>query len=459
MARVHLARVAYSAVYGLLGKPPKKREIRPPLGLLTVASYFDNVKIFDGEVCYPNPLPIQELANCDILGFTVTTPEYIQVLRVVRQCRQINPNLTIMLGGAHCNFIDYDCKHLGIDFVFKGESEYSLPGSPSDKDWFTLLNDTVFCKHNICNNNAWDNIYKQPAWHLVDLNDYRYYDPQLGFLRMGAVETSRGCPYACSYCFRPHGDIVKYKPVDTVLDEIEALVKVYNAQLIGIFDDTFTAKKSRVLEICNGIHDRKIKCKFYCFTRANHVDIEVIKEMKRAGFDKMTMGVESGVQRILDMYGKKLTLDKIEKAYKILNDMNIETRASFIIGSPTETKEDIMQSIRFAKKIGLKRVGWNILTPYPGSKIYCQAKAGNGLKLLTEDFEEYKRWGTSVIETDTLSKTEIEDMQKEAIMRFWTQPYVIWYHIKQFVKGRKDYFYYRPLVQAIRERVKSWVSQ
>ena len=138
-----------------------------------------------------------------------------------------------------------------------------------------------------------------------------------------------------------------------------------------------------------------------------------------------------------------------------MRNMGYQTRGSFIIGFPYETHKTIRETINFSKELNLMRATCNIMTPYPGTIIYHDALLKKGIHFLEEerDWAAFKRWGNSTIRTDELGKEDLEYYQKLFLTEFYTQPKVLWYHALQLLKGNFSYYFYRPLVFAIKNRV------
>jgi anaerobic magnesium-protoporphyrin IX monomethyl ester cyclase len=297
-----------------------------------------------------------------------------------------------------------------------------------------------------------------PARHLVDYSKYQYAIPKKGLTRMDTIETARGCPFNCLFCFHLHGQKVRYRDPIKAVDELEWSYYNTGARLFVFYDETFSANKQRVFTICNEIIKRKLKVDLFCWTRADCLDYEVLKKMKEAGFNQITTGIESGNPEILKILNKGEGLEQFEKIYKWMDDLQMETRGSFIVGAPYETKETIRDSINFAKKLPLYRIGVNIMTPYPNSKVYEYCKQDNkGIHFVSRDWEDYKRWGNAVVRTDALSEKDLIEYQKLFLREFNGSWKVVWYHIKQLFKGNFSYFYYRPIIYAVTQRIKYMV--
>ena len=114
--------------------------------------------------------------------------------------------------------------------------------------------------------------------------------------------TSRGCPWACTFCGAETswGRGFRGNSVDYVLDALEARARRLPVKMIQIKDDTFTTNKKRVLELCRGIRERKLKFLWSCDTRVDVLNEELLYEMRLAGCQRLSLGVESGSQPILD---------------------------------------------------------------------------------------------------------------------------------------------------------------
>jgi radical SAM superfamily enzyme YgiQ (UPF0313 family) len=187
--------------------------------------------------------------------------------------------------------------------------------------------------------------------------------------------------------------------------------------------------------------------KFFAMTRANLISEETIQLMKRGGLVKVSLGVESGNQEILDREKKGTTLKQYEEAYKLFVKHNIETRGSFIFGHPGETHKTARETIEFAKKLKLFRAGFNVMTPYPGIDLLND----EGIEVINKDYSHYCRWGDSVVQTKELSPEDLKYYQRLATKEFYLSPKVLWYHLKQFLSGEHSWYYYRPIWFALKE--------
>ncbi len=462
--RVTLIRPAYtSVVYGfyrpLLSRghrdaTPKNREIKPPLGLMYLASALEaagvHVEIIDAE---SELLPAEDVvarvmaSKPDFVGITSTTPEFHIAMDILARVKAEAPEVVTMAGGAHVSAAPQQSleEHPALDYIVIGEGEESIRRIVLERPRERVLRSSAYCDLNQL---------APPARHLINYDHYQSPEPGMGLVKTDVLETSRGCPFRCAFCFHIHQKEVRFRDVESVIAEIEKSHRETGAVLFNFFDDTFTVNNKRAIAICDELIRLDLGCRFYCFTRADTLSRELLEKMHRAGFSKTTLGIESGNQSVLDRYRKGTKLEQYERAYRWMVDIGIETRGSFILGAPYETHQTVRDSINFARKLPLYKVGVNILTPYPGTELYDVAtQAGGGVRLLCQDWKEYRRWGTSVVETDELSAADMEYYQKKFLREFYGSWKVVFYHLKQFLGGNHSYYFYRPVIYATRDRL------
>lgn len=188
--------------------------------------------------------------------------------------------------------------------------------------------------------------------------------------------TSRGCPYRCQFCASTRFyQTVRWHPAEKVVEEIEHLMERYNVNLITFYDDLFAANRKRMRELGKLFKERGItgKVRFTLNGRANIVDQELCDLMKEMGVVSVNMGLESGCQKTLNYLKGGVTVEQNWNAVELLRKNRIFASGSFIIGCPYETKEDILETFRFFKKIPLSVTDVYILMPLPGTPVWQHA--------------------------------------------------------------------------------------
>jgi anaerobic magnesium-protoporphyrin IX monomethyl ester cyclase len=206
---------------------------------------------------------------------------------------------------------------------------------------------------------------------------------------VGHIITGRGCPFSCAYCGSPalwHRE-ARFRSVGNVIGELEYLKENFKTSNIHFADDTFTIKKDRAKEICQQIIDRSLNIKWLCDTRADCLDKELIELMKRAGCIRLKIGVESGSNRVLKAMRKGETREKIRQAVKWIKEAGVPFTAYFMTGFPTETNEDLRETIDFAREIDADYYSLSVLAPYYGTQVWKDLeKAG---KTIDKEHWEY----------------------------------------------------------------------
>ena len=475
-----LVRPYYSDVYSYYsGKSPiQKRQINPPLGLLSLAAVLEkasyNVQIIDAEA---DQLSIDEVVEMItqsapyVCGMSATTPEYYNAQKIFEKVKIKSPSITTVLGGAHASVLAEEIliHDPSIDFIVRKEGEITiveLMGAiKSQTADFSRIAGLSFrkAKGEIVLNpdrgviEDLDSI-PFPAHHLVDYSKYLYPMGRMGMQPIATILTSRGCPNRCIFCYHMFKKGIRFRSSGNVLAEIQLLVNKYGIRQFLFADDTFTLNMERAGEILDGIINEKLNISFKCMSRADSLNVEILKKMKRAGIERISIGVESGNQRILNLINKGTKLDQYRKVYAWMAKLGIETRGSFILGHPYETWETASDTIRFAKILNLFHAAFNIATPYPGTELFTMAVHKQGLCLVNDDWKDFRRWGQAGIRTEELSPQDLIFLQKLAMKSFFSQPKIIWYYCKQMVVHpfdlKKNYYYFRPFISAMVNLVK-----
>jgi len=200
-------------------------------------------------------------------------------------------------------------------------------------------------------------------------------------VKWGHILTSRGCPYECIFCSPvmrdSYGKKVRLRSVNSVIAEIKDLISD-GVNIITFCDDNFTTVRSHVESICKEIIKQDLDIKWIAHTRADNLDINLMKLMKKAGCLLLRIGVESASERIIKILKKTEYPEdwfrNIKEIFEQANAINLPTNALFIIGSPSETKEDLNKSIRMIRQLKTDIVMVHYFTPYPGSEYYQKNK-------------------------------------------------------------------------------------
>jgi radical SAM superfamily enzyme YgiQ (UPF0313 family) len=197
------------------------------------------------------------------------------------------------------------------------------------------------------------------------------------------VMTSRGCPFNCTFCgaettwgrgFRGHS-------VPYVLDMIEQALDQLPVRMLQIKDDTFTANRRRVFEICRGIRDRDLRMLWSCDTRVDVLSEELLRQMRLAGCERLSLGVESGSPTVLRRINKKITVDQILESTEMAKRVGIQVRYYMMLGNRGETAETFRESVAFVERARPHQALFSCLSIYPGTQDYHDAIAAGRIRV------------------------------------------------------------------------------
>ncbi|MEW6108230.1 MAG: radical SAM protein [Nitrospirota bacterium] len=413
--------------------------VLPPMGIAYIAGVLrDNghdVKIADFNVTDEKV----DFSNFDIVGISSDTSRYKSSLRLARDAKI--SGCTVVMGGPHVSYMDEEVLNTGLcDFVVRSEGEETmteLANSIAGGDYSSVKG--ISYKKDGALYRTEDRDFIQdldgllPARDLLDMKSYRHLE--MGKRKMTSVLTSRGCPFGCSFCCSTEFSGRKWRsrsPVK-IVDEIEDIVTNHGFNGIAFLDDNFTLDAKRVMEICDEILRRGIDIYWWCFSRADSLlrNEEMVRKMSEAGAKYVFIGFESMHQKTLDSYRKKTTDTMAKEVTGLLRKYGISIHGSFIIGNTDETREMMLDTIKYSKKINPEAVQFSILTPYPGTKLFENVKD----RITTYDWDLYDCLH-SVIMTDFLTQKELESMLKKAYLSFYLSPKKIAAGILSGIRGK-----------------------
>jgi anaerobic magnesium-protoporphyrin IX monomethyl ester cyclase len=316
-------------------------------------------------------------------------------------------------------------KHSFVDFVVKGEYEYSLLALARylKKDNSLLANvpGLIYkdAKGIIRNNRrvAVDDLdsLPWPARHFLPRDGYEDL-PDILPKPTAHMLASRGCPYNCMYCAWPQimYNSNKYRTRDPkdVAREMEYLVSICGFNSIYFDDDVFNIGKERILKMCYEIKRKKICIPWAMMGRADLSDREDLKAMRDAGLCSIKYGIESADQAIVNNCGKNLNLEKAKENIEIAKSLGLKIHLTFMFGLPGETKKTVKKTIDFALKINPNSLQFSIATPFPGSRYFeILDKRGD---ILSKNWQDYDGYSQAVIKTDDISGDNLRQTLKNA---------------------------------------------
>ncbi|MFA6636984.1 MAG: radical SAM protein [Candidatus Omnitrophota bacterium] len=373
----------------------------------------------------------------DIVGITFPTPAFKHVVKIAEDIKNIDGSIKIVVGGAHPTAFPLETTSIPyIDFTVFGEGEITftelvtaisegddhydgIPGIAYKQGGKVIVNEERELIEDI------DGI-PFPARDLFDLSSY-YAAPtkKVSNFSSTSIISSRGCPYDCIHCISKliWKKRVRYRSMESIIGEIKHCIDTYGIREFNFYDDTFTISRQRVMEFCDRICAEDLQIAWICFGRVNSIDMEMANAMKKAGCRKVSFGLESGAQEILDIMRKQSTLEMARKAVRAVNAAGMRVHASFMIGNIGETPETIRKTIDFAKSLDLDNATFFITAPFPGTGLYEIAKK-HGFVSSAENWERFApiTKAQPVLVQDKISGKDLIAWQKRAFLEFYLRP-------------------------------------
>lgn len=371
----------------------------------------------------------------DIIGITCVSQNYNYAKKYANFARK--KNIPVMIGGVHISMLPESLSEdMNVGCVGEGEEtiielfNLFLKENNFSADKLGKIKGLVFRENGkIIQTEKRERVMNMdnipyPARDLLDIKKHSY------------MFSSRGCPYRCVFCASSRfWDNVRFFSPEYVVGEIKELVENYGVQLISFFDDLFILDKKRLKDIVDVLKKQDFykKIKFTCSCRANLVDDETARLLKEMNVVSVGLGLESGNERVLaSLKGGSVTVQQNKKAIEIFKKHKIAVNASFVIGSPSETREEIIQTYNFIKEVSFDLVDIYVLTPYPGTSIWKYALE-RGLVSDNMDWERlnvnFERNKKAVILSEKLNKEEIYNIYKKfRRLRLFKNLKHIWHH-------------------------------
>lgn len=322
----------------------------------------------------------------EIALISVATVDFDPAQKIASIIKNKHNGLKIMVGGPHPTLMTEETASVQqFDHIFTHEAEVTLPRllgdlqniprvirgeMPLDLDVLPFVDRTLAP----AGETPWFSGLQKPYF---------------------SITASRGCLYKCTFCQPAEravfGDKVRKRSVDNILDELESLEKEYGMRSFMIHDDCFTQYYSWVEEFCEKKSKRGLTQPFVCQTRADIICSrpDLMQKLVDVGLTWVLIGFESGSDRVLEFIKKGTTVAQNIQAGRICKELGIKMSANYMFGLPTETRDEMEQTVNMMREIKPDLYSPTVFIPAPGSDLYTYC-IENDLSLI-KNSKEYSR--------------------------------------------------------------------
>ncbi len=445
----------------LLVKPYNKSDhIQPPLGLGYLASSVRSrhkVRILD---CIKDRITPEAL--CDILdqerpevvGLQCYTYDIYNVREILRECKK--RSITTVIGGPHPSTAPIESMEFfgnDLDYGFYGEAEEGfaklLDRLDSSQDLHLEAIPGLLWRENgkiIQNDRSFtDNLDSlgMPAWDLIRPQEYP--EAQHGaFFRnfpIAPIITTRGCPFSCTFCAGNliSGRRLRKRSIENIINEMETLYNDYGIREFHIIDDNFTLDRNFAKGLLKRIKESHMDISWAVpnGVRVDALDDELLGLMKDTGLYLVSLGIESGSDRVLKLMKKSITRKKITDAVDMIRHFSIDIAGFFILGFPGETIEDIRKTIDFSLKLDLIRANYFTYLPFPGTESFRELKSQGALDGVDASGFCFMK---GAFTPEGIDVKRLKNLQREAFLRFFLRPRILVRNLLQ-VKSPRHFKY------------------
>lgn len=414
----------------------ERYSVLPPYSLLQIASILRNeeheVQLIDANgwnLGWKELISRIRSAEYDMLIFRFTPTTFDWDTKIASISKRINPKA---LTAGICWTLQTvpkevlrDCADLDVYIMHEYETVApTLVSAISNGEDLSTVPGIAYRIYNEIRVNSpakslpdWDSL-PLPAYDLLpSLKNYYINTPHGSPFTI--MYTSKGCPYSCIYC-TVRNTKLKLRSAESIINELRYLKRRFNVRTVSFFDETFTINRDRVMIIAEAIKKEKLSIIWYCNTRVDLVDRDLLKAMYDGGCRGISFGIESGNQKILNNAKKGITVEQAENAIRWAKEVGIKVYCSFMFGLPGENWKTVKETINFVKRTLPTGAQFNVAVPYPGTELYKIAVEKKWIKEGANWREMYQH--EAIMRTDELSYEDLNKARKMAYRALYFNP-------------------------------------
>ncbi|MDP3440657.1 MAG: radical SAM protein [Azonexus sp.] len=410
----------------------------PPIGIMQLASWLDKhhhqTALHDCLGPYAPPT-IAENAEMvlatdpELVGFSATTSGFMEAIEIASYIRQRRPEIKIVFGNVHVSSLGAPVleEFPEIDYLVIGEGEGALLNLADGKALQEIGNLIYRDEQGkIIVNPRRDRILDLdelpfPAYEKLAGFPHAYHLPLFAYeKRYGATMiTSRGCPYTCSFCDRTVFErLYKTNSAQYTYDHMKYLRDNFGVYHINMYDDLFTAKKQRVMDLCDLLIENPLGVQWTCAIRTGHTSDEMLVKLKLAGALMVSMGIESADLVMMARHKAGVTLDAVRETVQQIHAAGLRAKGLFIFGMPGETPETVKTTSDFILSLELDEMNMTKFSPLHGAPIWEEC-ASNVSGDFIEDWRLMNCLNFVFLPSGFASREEMDALYNWHVRRFY----------------------------------------
>lgn len=372
--------------YFLCQDPAEQRELRvyPPLGLLYLSAYLKRkgfrVEVFDSTFHSKEDFrALLDKNRPPAVGIYCNLTTRHNVLEMMRTAKAYGAR--VILGGPEPPLHAQEFLDHGADLVVVGEGEETLAEILEGREPAAI--DGI-----VYSNGKGEVIRTSPRSLIPDLDSLPFPDrkaielkPYLeawkgrhGISSVSLI-TARGCPYTCTWCSRSvFGETHRRRGPERVADEVDCIRRAYGPDILWYADDVFTIHYGWLRKYAAELKRRDLCIPFECISRADRINPEVADLLKEMRCFRLWIGSESGSQKVLDLMQRRVTVEQVQNACRLLRHRGIQVGMFLMLGYPGEEEADLKATVEHLKNSNPDLFLCTVAYPIKGTPYYELAK-------------------------------------------------------------------------------------
>lgn len=414
----------------------------PPIGLASLAAWLEKQGIETTLIdCFAKPdarRRLQEILqdrHPAFLGLSCTTSSFLDGVRLAEWAKSLCPAIKVIVGGPHVSALKAAALkgYSALDFAVVGEGEETLaelvnggweqPERVKGCVYRTTDGDTAFTGYR--DHGLELDSLPFPAYEKLDGYPSAYKLPIFNYPTAPNTScvTSRGCPYACSYCDRSvFGKSYRFNSADYMIAHVRHLKERFGIRHINFYDDQFTFHRKRVETFTQQLLDQRLGITYNCAVRADHVDEALLRQMKASGCWMVSLGIETGDPDLLAQHRQRANLDLLSDRIRLIKRVGLRIKGLLMIGLPGETEAAVRRSMDYVFALPIDDMNLAKFTPFPGTPLYERA---HELGTFDENWEKMDCMHFQFIPKD-MTRAQLDRLFDEFYKRHYMRHRVMW---------------------------------